>query len=35
MYEGRIVGIVSGRRATPEVLGMMMSGALEVDYAEA
>ena len=33
IYEGRIMGVVAAREANVEQLGLMMSGALEVDHA--
>ena len=33
IYEGRIMGVVPAQEADIEQLGLMMSGALEVDHA--
>jgi simple sugar transport system ATP-binding protein len=35
IYEGRIVGVVRTKEASMEQLGLMMSGALEVEHAQA
>jgi hypothetical protein len=35
MYEGRVVGVLTNAEATVETLGLMMSGAWEVQNAAA